>query len=34
MAGMGILLNISGKTVASYHQFTNERGRVRWPQVR
>jgi cell division protein FtsW len=34
MAGMGILLNISGKTVASFHQFTTERGRIRWPEVR
>jgi cell division protein FtsW len=31
MAGMGILLNISGKTVASFRQFTTERGRIRWP---
>jgi cell division protein FtsW len=34
MAGMGILLNISGKTVATFHQFTTERGRIRWPEVR
>jgi cell division protein FtsW len=34
MAGMGILLNISGKTVATFHQFTTDRGRIRWPEVR
>jgi cell division protein FtsW len=33
MAGMGILLNISGKTVTSYHQFTTEKGRICWPQT-
>jgi cell division protein FtsW len=34
MAGMGILLNISGKTVATFHQFTTDRGRIRWPEMR
>jgi cell division protein FtsW len=34
MAGMGILLNISGQTVPSFHQFTTERGRIRWPEMR
>ncbi|MBN2200392.1 cell division protein FtsW [bacterium] len=34
MAGMGILLNISGQAVPSFHQFTTERGRIRWPEIR
>jgi cell division protein FtsW len=34
MAAMGVLLNVSGKTVASYRQFTTERGRIRIPVVR